>query len=326
MKKKILITGVSGYIGSCLYYFLQKEYNLFTIDKKYPPSWLKLNIKKFYKINLNNSPKLNHILQKIRPDVIIHLAGLSTVNEKINKKKYRLDNIEATKNLLAVMKKNNIEKLIFSSTAAVYKKTKNKIKEGSRKLPLNNYGISKLKTEKIILKEKKIKSIILRFFNVASSIIKYKIGECHIPETHLIPNFVSRIRQKKPVYIYGSNYKTKDGTCIRDYIHIIDICDAIKKSINYLFKNNSNSQIFNLGNEKGLSVKEVLNKIQSILKKKARILHKNNRKGDPENLVCEIKKAKKILGWRPKKSSLNKIITDDILWNEFLIKKRIFRI
>ena len=326
MKKKILITGVSGYIGSCLYCFLQKEYNLYTIDKKRPPSWLKLNIKKFYKIDLNNSSKLNYILGKVRPDVVIHLAGLSTVNEKIKKKKYEFDNIEATRNLLAIMKKNSLENLIFSSTAAVYKKTNKKIKESSRKFPVNNYGISKLKTEKIILKEKKIKSIILRFFNVASSIIKYKIGECHIPETHLIPNFVSRIRQKKPLYIYGANYKTKDGTCIRDYIHIIDICDAIKKSINYLFKNNSNSQIFNLGNETGLSVKEVLNKIQFILQKKAKVLYKHNRKGDPEQLVCDIKKAKSILRWSPKKSSLNKIIKDDILWNEFLIKKRIFRV
>ena len=322
-KQNILITGGSGYIGSCLSLYLKKKYEITNLDKK-NNKHISINI-----CDLLNLKRLNDILKKKKPKLIIHLAAQSLVDETINKEKYYQNNVMATKNLIMAMKNNNLTNLIFSSTAAVYKYSGKILNEKSLIEPKSNYAKTKLQCEKII-QNSKINSIILRFFNVCSSLnINNKIvGEFHNPETHLIPTIVYKNLLKKNFFIYGKNYNTIDGTCIRDYVHISDICDAIDRSVTYLFKNDKKFQIINIGSSSRNTNMEILKKIEKITKIKSFYNIVDRRKGDVDLLVCSNSKAKKILNWEPQKSNINNIIKGEIRWAKFLIKnhqKRIFK-
>ena len=224
------------------------------------------------------------------------------------------------------MKNNNLTNLIFSSTAAVYKYSGKILNEKNLIKPKSAYAKTKLECEKII-KNSKINSVILRFFNVCSSLkINNKIiGEYHNPETHLIPTIVYKNLLKKNFYIYGKNYNSIDGTCIRDYVHIKDICSAIEKSINYLFNNDKKFQIINIGSSSKKTNFEILQEIEKITKIKNNYTIANRRKGDVDLLVCSNSKAKKLLNWQPKNSAIKKIIKDEILWVKHLIKNKQFR-
>ena len=273
IRKKILITGVNGYIGNCLYHFLKGKFKVVGIDKE------SVSKNTIYRCNILNTKKLEQILYKTKPEIVIHLAAQSLVDETINKEKYYNNNVVATNRLLRSMKKINVKKIIFSSTAAVYKQSSKPLKENSKLKPLSTYAKTKLTCEKNILKQKEIKSVILRFFNVCSALKKPCIGELHNPETHLIPTIVYKAIYNKKIYIYGDDFPTPDGTCIRDYIHIKDICSAIEKSIGFLL-NKKKSKIFNIGNYKGLSNQEIVNYINKKIKKKINIKYVNRRKGD----------------------------------------------
>ena len=305
--KKILITGANGYIGSCLFHFLIKKFQVIGIDKD-----TTLN-NKIYKCNLLDTKKLDQILKKEQPEIIIHLAAQSLVDETINKKKYYDNNVSATSMLLKMMKKNNIKKIIFSSTAAVYKQSSIPLKENSKLKPVSTYAKTKLICEKKINQQKNINSIILRFFNVCSALSKPVIGELHNPETHLIPTIVYKALYQKKIYIYGNDFKTPDGTCIRDYIHIKDICNAIEKSIKYLL-HNKRSTLFNIGNRKGLSNKNVVTYINDNIKKNINLKYVNRRMGDVSKLVCDSSKVRKSLKWNAINSSLKNIINDEVKW------------
>jgi len=319
---KILITGCSGYIGSCLSNYFKKKNQIYFLDKKKPKEFVKIK-KNFFKCNLNNLKKTEKVIENIRPEIIVHLAAKSTVNDKIKKSSYISNNVKATKNLIKAMNKFNVKKIIFSSTAAVYDANSKLINENHLLKPLSNYGKTKLFAENEIIKNKKINHIILRFFNVAGSMDNNSIGEFHNPETHLIPVSVFRALKNKSINLFGKNYKTKDGTCIRDYIHIKDICSAIEKSIFYL--NKKKSLIINIGSGEGISNKNVLHTLAKILNKKIKISLLKKRKGDQPVLVCSIYKAKKILKWKPRFSKIENILKSEINWSNFLIKKNITR-
>ena len=175
-----------------------------------------------------------------------------------------------------------------------------------------------------VLKQRKINSVILRFFNVCSAFSKPCIGELHNPETHLIPTIIYKAIYNKKVYIYGNNFPTKDGTCIRDYIHIKDICLAIEKSIK-LLGDKKNSTILNIGNHKGLSNQEIINYVKKNVKKKINLNYVNRRKGDVVSLVCNSEKAKNLLSWRAKNSNLQTIVRDEIKWIKKINKLKIKR-
>ena len=321
--KKLLITGSSGYIGSCLNAYLKKRYKIYLLDQIKPKKFNRINLKNFYKCDLKNSKQLDRILQKIKPDLIIHLAAKSTVNEKINKKNYFSNNLVATRNLVKSMNKYKINNIIFSSTAAVYDKNKKSIHENFKLKPISNYGNSKLQAEKTIMKNNKLNYVILRFFNVSGCLKKPLIGEFHNPETHLIPISVFKSIKEKNINIFGKNYKTKDGTCIRDYVHIKDICTAIEKSKNYLKKNRST--ILNIGGGCGVSNKNVIKNLEKILNKNVKVKYLEKRKGDQAVLVCNITKAKNLIKWKPKNSKIHNILKDEIMWSQFLIKQKINR-
>jgi len=321
--RKLLITGSSGYIGSCLNVYLKKKYQVYLLDFAKPKKFNKVKSKNFFQCDLKNSKKLDKVIEKISPDLIIHLAAKSTVNEKIKKENYTSNNLIATKNLIDSMNKFNIKKIIFSSTAAVYDKSKKSINEKFNLKPISNYGNSKLSAEKIIKNNNKINYVILRFFNVSGCIKKPMIGEFHNPETHLIPVSVFRGIKDKNINIFGDDYKTKDGTCIRDYVHIKDICSAIEKSKNYLERNKST--ILNIGGGKGISNKNVVSCLKEILNKDIKINYLKKRKGDQPILVCGINKAKKTINWQPKNSKISNILKDEIIWSKYLINKKINR-
>lgn len=318
--KKILITGSSGYIGSALFLYLKKKYRVVGLDKK--------NCKNFRisKINLLNIIQLDKFIKTIKPDLVVHLAAQSLVDEKINKKKYYDNNIIATKNLITCLKKNKIDNLIFSSTAAVYKYDNKIIKENSKLKPLSTYAKTKFECERLI-KESKLNSITLRFFNVCSSLMVNNklIGELHDPETHLIPTVVYKTIFKKKIFIYGNNYRTKDGTCVRDYVHIKDICSAISKSIMRLNNNKKDNEIFNIGSSSNNTNLEILDKVKKITKINPIYQLVNKRKGDVDRLICSIAKAKKLLDWKPINSNINRIIKDEVMWVNLLIKQKIKR-
>jgi UDP-glucose 4-epimerase len=317
---KILITGSSGYIGSCLFSFLKSKKNkILGIDKKKT----KLNKQNnFIKCNFLDFKKSLKIINNYKPDLIIHLAAESTLDNISNKKKYVLNNVHVTRNILKISKKIKLKYFIFSSTASVYAKLNKPLKEEYIKKSNNIYGKTKVLNERDIIKEfknNKTKYVILRFFNVCSSLKKPRIGEFHSPETHFFPLLIQKIIQKKTIKIYGNNFNTKDGTCVRDYIHILDICHAINKSIHYLKKNKNKSLIANLGTKKGLSILEILN----FMKKKFQFNYKftRKRKGDNDMSICNNTKAHTKLKWKPRFSSINRIVEDEIGWFRYFFKK-----
>ena len=321
MKKKILITGGSGYIGSCLFIFLKKNFDVYILDKENKRNWQAISKKNFYKCNILNFKKTERIIHNICPDVIIHLAGLSTVNEKFKKKDYSINNIDVMKNILKIMEENQIKNIIYSSTASVYKNKNIQINEYSKLGPISKYGKSKLAAEKLIKKKKNLNYLIFRFFNVASAITNPPTGEFHNPETHLIPSLIYNQNKNRYSNIYGKDYKTKDGTCMRDYIHVKDICRAIYSGIQRIEKKKLKT-VVNLGNGKGYTNLDIIKAINKITKKKIKFRFSKKRKGDNPKLVCDIKKSKKILGWTPKFSTLKKIIENEIEWSFFLNKKK----
>ena len=318
--RKILITGTSGYIGSALCLYLKKNFVIKGLDKN--PS----NNLKSAKINLLDFKKLNKFIKSFNPDTVIHLAAQSLVDETINKKKYFLNNVLATKNLLLSLKKNKIQNIIFSSTAAVYKYRNEPIKEKNSLKPLSAYAKTKFECEKLI-KKSNLNYIILRFFNVCSSlkINKTIVGELHNPETHIIPTIVYKGIFNKKIYIYGNSYKTKDGSCVRDYIHIKDICSAIKNCLIILKNRNQTKEIINIGSQSKITNLEILNLVKEIIKSPINYKIVKNRKGDVAYLSCSISKAKKKLNWKPTNSKIEKIIKDEILWVKYLMKHNIKR-
>ena len=224
------------------------------------------------------------------------------------------------------MKMNKIENLIFSSTAAIYKYKNTILSENDDTNPISTYAKTKFRCEKLI-KNSNINSIILRFFNVCSALkINNKvIGELHNPETHLIPTIVYKNIKRKKIYIYGNDFKTKDGTCLRDYIHIKDICSSIKNSINYLLKTTNRYEILNIGSNKTFTNFEILNNISKITKVKNNYKIIKRRKGDADKLHCSNRKAKNLIKWKPMYSDINNILKDEITWVKKLLIKKKFR-
>ena len=325
-KKKILVTGGSGYIASCFSKIACKNFIIYTLDKKIKNQFLNENNVLHIRCDLSNYKKLKEKVTEINPDIIVHLAAQSTI-DFIEKKKgnYFKDNIVGTKNIVKLSKFLNIQKFIFSSTAAVYKQNNKSLNENDELYPDNLYGWTKLQNEKFIIKEfkkTKINYCILRFFNVCSA-LKNDIGEFHNPETHLIPKIVNSLLKNKPINIYGNKFNTFDGTCLRDYIHIRDIVSGIMLSIKYLDKNKN--VIFNLGAGKTLSVNEIVNQCCKVFKKIPVIKIKKNRKGDIDKLICDITKAKSKLKWSPKNSNIRQIILEEKRWQVFLNKKKLKR-
>lgn len=312
----VLITGGAGYIGShTVKYFSNKNEEIIIIDNLQSGYRKSIDNNIFYNIDIRDRVEMDKVFKKHNIDGVIHFAANSLVGESMEKPyEYYHNNVYGMLCLLDTMRNNKVDKIVFSSTAAVYGEPRNiPIKEDDMTLPTNPYGETKLAMENMMKwfdKAYGIKYISLRYFNAAGAYEDGSIGEVHNPETHLIPLILQvPLGQREKIYIFGDDYPTEDGTCIRDYIHVMDLASAHYLAFKYL-KNGNKSDIFNLGNGNGYSVKEVVETARRVTGHPIPAEVAERRPGDPAVLVASSKRIKEVLNWRPKFESLEKIIED----------------
>lgn len=322
--KKILVVGGAGYIGSHMtQLLLDKGLIPVIFDRVKLRPQQRLPKIAFIKGDLRSFKDIDQAIKKTKPDLIMYFAGLIIAPESnVDPVKYLDNNVLAAVNLLKAMHANGINKIIFSSTAAVYGNPKSvPIKETEGLKPINTYGYTKLMFEQMLQSmanaHEDFSFIALRYFNAAGAHQKGHLGECHEPETHLIPNILRTIKGTlKELIIYGDDYSTKDGTCIRDYIHVEDLTAAHFLAIKALDKGIRN-QMFNLGSGAGYSVKEIVKTVEKVTGKKVNLTIGPRRPGDPAKLIASSSKANKILGWKPTRS-LQTIVQSAWAWEQQL--------
>ena len=321
---KFLVTGGAGYIGSHMVKYLQdRGFNVDVIDNFSTGNRWALKNCNVFEIDLLDKNSLDSILSGNNYAAVFHFAAKSLVSESfIDEQKYIDNNITASQNLLEGIIKHKIKKIIFSSSASVFGSVNSiKIDESHAKIPINPYGLTKLRFEEMLRKEVSqlnVDAVALRYFNAAGADESGLIGEYHQPETHLIPSIFNNLRgDANVINIYGNNHKTKDGTCIRDYIHVSDLVHAHFLAFNKLVHENGFFD-FNLGNGNGFSVLEIIKACESISKKKANYKFVNKRIGEPEYLVADSSKAIAELKWKIIYSDIHEIIETAWKWHNRL--------
>lgn len=310
----ILVTGGAGYIGShCVLALLKQGKDVVVFDSlelghlEIIDKLSNFGNLKFIQGNLQNLSDIQTVFEENNIDAVVHFAAYSQVGESVkDPQKYYYNNVFGTLNLLNAMISHNVKKIVFSSTAATYGEPEYvPIDEKHPQNPINPYGSSKLMVEKIMDDYDKaygLKSVRLRYFNVAGADSAGTIGEWHKIESHLIPNILkSTFGGAKTFEMYGQDYDTKDGTCVRDYINVEDLVSAHLLALDYL-NNGGQTNYFNLGTNDGNSVKEVFDVCEKVTEKIIAVKMMPRRAGDPATLVADNSKAKKELGWMPKKT------------------------
>jgi len=317
----ILITGAAGYIGShTAINFLNNGYDVVVFDNlatghiETINALKKIGNVKFVQGDLRNIEDIEKVFEEYDIETVIHFAAFSLVGESVtDPAKYYRNNVYGTMNLLDTMVKHNVKKIVFSSTCATYGEPQyTPIDEKHPQNPINPYGNTKLCVEMMMKDYDKaygLKSIRLRYFNVAGCDEKSRVGEWHDPESHLIPNILkSTFGTGKVFKIFGNNYDTPDGTCIRDYVNVEDLAEAHRLAYLYL-KENNKSDFFNLGTEQGDSVKEVFDTCEEVLNQKINVEVVERREGDPAKLYANANKAKENLKWHPQRTLKDSIKT-----------------
>lgn len=319
----VLILGGAGYIGSHTAYELIDKGEDVVIADNLQTGYIKAVHPKarFYKGDIRDKSFLDDLLKKEKIDSVIHFAANSLVGESMTEPlKYYDNNLYGTMVLLKSMVENGIDKIVFSSTAATYGEPENiPILESDPTEPTNTYGETKLSMEKMfkwVSKAHNLRYVSLRYFNACGAHVSGEIGEAHNPESHLIPIILQVPNGKREtVSIFGDDYPTKDGTCIRDYIHVTDLAQAHILAVEYLRKGNP-SDIFNLGNGIGFSVKEVIDTARKVTGHPIPAVVSPRRAGDPAQLIASSEKAKSVLGWKPEHADLEEIIATAWKWHK----------
>ncbi len=316
----ILVTGGAGYIGSHACKTLNNlGYIPVTLDNL-STGWA--DAVKFGPLergDLLEKRVLDAVFQKYSPVAVLHFAALSQVSESMTRPGlYWQNNVLGSLNLIQAAVDNGCMNFVFSSTCATYGDQDNVVlDENSPQRPINAYGASKYAVESILQNFEAaygLNSVIFRYFNVAGADPEAKIGEYHQPETHLIPLILDVVSEKRDVlHIYGTDYDTPDGTCIRDYVHVCDLVDAHILGLTWLL-NGKGSRVFNLGTGTGFSVRDVINHAKVITNKKVPIIESDRRPGDCAKLVSSSMRAVSELGWFAQRSELNQMITDAWRW------------
>lgn len=316
---KILVTGGAGYIGShAVLALLDQDHEVSVIDNLSTGFQKAVDARaKFYELDIQDKDKVREILKADQIDAVMHFAAFIEVGESVkNPNKYLGNNFEKAKKLLEAMEEAEVKRFIFSSTAAVYGEPKTiPILETAETNPINPYGESKLKLENEVQKrvaQKKLSAIIFRYFNVVGADPRGRAGEAHEPESHLIPNILKSAQNAEKVFsIFGTDYDTPDGTCIRDFVHVNDLVEAhLLGLINFSNK----LQIFNLGSAQGFSVKEVFSACEKALGQKIKKQEVDRRAGDPPRLISDSQKVRTGLHWSPQYESLEKMIEHQWNW------------
>lgn len=318
MPKHILVAGGAGYIGSHTVKELQNQGNEITVFDNLIYGHKEAVSCSLVAGDLLNKTEVEKIFQKNKFDAVIHFAAYSQAGESMeNPAKYFENNIQGGLNLLEEMRKNDVKHIIFSSTAAVYGFPKNlPVKETDEYKPSSVYGESKLAFERILKWYDEIfgiKSVCLRYFNACGASLDGSIGEDHKPETHIIPIAMqAALGQRKSFNIFGNDYNTPDGTCIRDYIHVLDLAFAHIKALDYLSRENMRNT-FNLGTGRGYSNKEIIDMVKKIAGVDFPVIIGPRRPGDPDAVYADSSKAKSQLNWEAKYSDIETII--ETAWN-----------
>lgn len=322
---RILVTGGAGYIGSHMVKLLgEKGFEVLTIDNLSEGNAWAVLYGELQVLDLLNYKALEDILLDFKPEAVIHFAAKVKVPESVEKPLlYYENNFLGTINLLQAMQRAGTKYLIFSSTAAVYGIPKIiPVKESDPTEPINPYGWSKLFAERAIKdfsSTTDLKYAILRYFNVAGADPEAKIGQVSKNPTHLILRAVKVATGQIPyLEVFGTDYDTPDGTCIRDFIHVMDLCEAHLRALEYLIEGGE-SDTFNVGYGRGYSVLEVINKVKEVSGVDFKVVYKDRRKGDPPALVADNRKLIEILKWQPKYDNLDFIIQTALNWEKAYI-------
>lgn len=318
----ILICGGAGYIGSHINKELNRQgYDTIVFDNLVYGHREAVKWGTFIKGDLAEVSDIEAVFINHKIDAVFHFAAYAYVGESVaNPEKYYYNNVVNTLNLLSVMRKYDCKRIIFSSTCATYGEPERiPITEDMPQNPINPYGKTKLIVENLLKDYQNaygFKFVVLRYFNAAGADPDGEIGESHNPETHLIPLVLDVASgARKDIKVYGTNYDTYDGSCVRDYIHVSDLAEAHVLSLHYL-EDGGDSDFFNLGNERGTSVLDVINCVRHVTGRDFKIICAKRRAGDPANLIGSSEKAKRVLRWNPKFSDIETIIRHAWKWHE----------
>lgn len=318
----VLVCGGAGYIGSHINKQLNKEgYETVVFDNLVYGHREAVKWGHFVQGDLQNLDEIEAVFREYKIEAVFHFAAYAYVGESVEQpEKYYYNNVANTLNLLHVMKKYGCDKIIFSSTCATYgEPEKVPITEDMPQKPINPYGASKLMVERIFKDYSRaygLKFVVLRYFNAAGADPEGEIGESHTPETHLIPLVLDAASgRRKDIRVFGTDYDTPDGSCIRDYIHVYDLATAHLLALHYLEKGKE-SDFFNLGNALGTSVFEVIEAVKRISGREFTVTRSDRRAGDPARLVGSSEKARRELGWEPVYGDIDSIVEHAWNWHE----------
>ena len=319
----MIVTGGAGYIGSHACKALRNSgYRPITVDNL-STGWSEaVKFGPFERVDLLDQVKLGQVFEMYKPHAVMHFAAFSQVGESVeDPAKYWRNNVMGSLNLFQTCVEHGCKRVIFSSTCATYGDQDNVIlNEYSQQVPNNAYGASKLAVEQMLNhfdRSYDLSSVILRYFNVAGADPDAELGEVHNPETHLIPITLEVINGKRDALtIFGTDYDTPDGTCIRDYVHVCDLVDAHVLSLNWLL-DGKGSRVFNLGTGVGFSVRDVIECVKVITKKEVPIVLGPKRIGDCAKLVSSSDRAMEQLNWSYERSTLKQMITDALRWHKY---------
>ncbi len=324
---KILIAGGAGYIGSQVNKELsEKGYGTVIVDNLSTGHGEFANWGTFRHCDLADPDGLRAVFAKHRVSTVMHFSAFTYVGESVeDPEKYYVNNVKNTLNLLQIMREFGVNQFIFSSSAAVFgEPTEVPIPESHGTLPINPYGRTKLMIENILADYSRaydFRYVALRYFNAAGADPGGEIGEWHEPETHLIPLVLdAAIGARGDIAIYGVDYDTPDGTCVRDYIHVADLAGAHIAALEHLARGGA-SDVFNLGNGKGFSVREIIDAARTVTGKEIRVRETARRAGDPASLVADAGRASSVLSWRPRYARVDEIIETAWRWHRNLYAK-----
>ena len=322
MTKIILVAGGAGYIGShTVKYLLKNNYKVVVLDNLVYGHREAVLTPNFEHVDLADKEAVQNVFKKYNFDAVIHFAAYTYVGESVTSpQKYYWNNVVNTLNLLDVMIENNVKNIVFSSTCATYGNPQyTPIDEKHPQFPINPYGKTKLMMEQIMADYEiayGLKYIALRYFNAAGGNAEGELGESHDPETHLIPLVLKAIKgERANITVFGTDYDTPDGTCIRDYIHVEDLADAHMRAVEKLFSENK-SYCINLGTGIGKSVKEIITAAEEVTGQKVPVVYGERRVGDPPELYASNEKSKEVLGWNPKYMDVKDIIKTAWAWEQ----------